>query len=57
MIKDLIAHLGYSFFGNISLVMFLTLFVVVTVYALRASREETERNAHLVLEDSENYLA
>jgi len=54
MIKDLVFSLGYSIFGNLSLLMFLAIFIVVTVYVLRSSREETDRNANVVLDDLES---
>jgi len=54
MIKDLIQHLGYSFFGNLSLVMFLVIFIAVSLYALSFSREESEQQANVVLDDLEN---
>jgi cbb3-type cytochrome oxidase subunit 3 len=54
MIKDLVYALGYSFFGNLSLLMFLTIFILVSVYVLRTSREETARNANVVLDDLES---
>ncbi len=54
MIKDLVFSLGYSIFGNLSLLMFLAIFIVVTVYVLCSSREETDRNANVVLDDLES---
>ena len=54
MIKDLVYALGYSFFGNVALLMFFAIFVVVSVYVLRTSREETEQQANVVLDDLES---
>jgi cbb3-type cytochrome oxidase subunit 3 len=54
MIKDLVYALGYSFFGNASLLMFFAIFVVVSFHALRTSREETEQQANVVLDDLES---
>jgi hypothetical protein len=54
MIKDLVYALGYSFFGNVALLMFLAIFIVVCVQILRTSREESRQNAHVVLDDLES---
>lgn len=54
MIKDLIYSLGYSIFGNASLLMFLAIFIAVCVHVLRVSREESQRNAEVVLDDLES---
>jgi cbb3-type cytochrome oxidase subunit 3 len=54
MIKDLVYALGYSFFGNLSLLMFLTIFIAVSVYVLRTSRADSTRNANVVLDDLES---
>ncbi len=54
MIKDLIYSLGYTIFGNASLLMFLAIFIAVCVHVLRVSREESQRNAEVVLDDLES---
>jgi hypothetical protein len=54
MIKDLVFALGYSFFGNVALLMFLAIFIVVCVQILRTGREESRQNAHVVLDDLES---
>ncbi|MDP1563540.1 MAG: hypothetical protein Q8M16_19335 [Pirellulaceae bacterium] len=54
MIKDLVYSLGYSIFGNASLLMFLAIFIAVGIHVLRVSREESERNALVVLDDLES---
>lgn len=54
MIKDLIYSLGYSFFGNAALLMFLGIFVAICLHILRVSREESERNSLVVLDDLES---
>lgn len=54
MIKDLVYSLGYSFFGNASLLMFLAIFIAVCVQILRTSRKESLQNALVVLDDLES---
>ncbi|MBL8856280.1 MAG: hypothetical protein JNK57_20105 [Planctomycetaceae bacterium] len=54
MIKDLVYSLGYSFFGNAALLMFLAIFLAVCIQILRTSREESRRNAQVVLDDLES---
>jgi cbb3-type cytochrome oxidase subunit 3 len=54
MIKDLVYALGYSFFGNASLLMFFAIFVMVSFHVLRTGREETAQQANVVLDDLES---
>ncbi|MBL8889487.1 MAG: hypothetical protein JNL67_05880 [Planctomycetaceae bacterium] len=53
MIKDLVYALGYSFFGNVALLMFFAIFLVVCFQALRTNREDSQRNSNVVLDDLE----
>jgi cbb3-type cytochrome oxidase subunit 3 len=51
MLKELMNHLGYAFWAESALVIFLGVFVAVTVRAIRSDRREMQSHAEIVLND------
>lgn len=52
MLKDVIAHLDFSAFAEISLFIFAATFVAVTIATLRSDRRVADRHALIALDDS-----
>ncbi len=53
MIKRLLGDLDFSMFAEISLLMFVSIFVVVTLVTLFRKSKVTKAQANVVFEDSE----
>lgn len=51
MIKDVVSYLDYSICANISLVIFMMVFVAVTLRTLLFRRDTMNRQAAIVLEE------
>lgn len=51
MIKDVVSYLDYSLCANISLVIFMVVFVAVTIRTLVGRRDAMNQNASIVLEE------
>lgn len=49
MIRELMNHLGYGFFSEAALVIFLAVFVAVTIRTLRMGPAESLSHARIVL--------
>ena len=52
MIKRLLNELDYSFFAEASLVLFVAVFVIVSVVTLLRNRNETSQHAQIVLDEN-----
>lgn len=52
MIKEILKACDYSLFSEIALLMFVGIFVVVSIRALVSSRQESQRQAQIVLSDA-----
>lgn len=53
MIKRLLGHLDYSIFAEASLIIFVAIFILVSIYTLLRQRTETSRQAQIVLDEYE----
>lgn len=53
MIKRLLGELDYTFFAETSLLLFVTVFVLVSIVTLFRNRGETSKYANIVLEENE----
>lgn len=51
MIKRLLEELDYTFFAETSLILFVGIFVVVSIVTLFRKNSDTRRYAHIVLDD------
>ncbi|MBN8600086.1 MAG: hypothetical protein J0M26_03475 [Planctomycetes bacterium] len=51
MIKDVVSYLDYSLCANISLVIFMVVFVAVTLRTLLVRKDSMNQNASIVLEE------
>lgn len=51
MLKELMNHLGYAFWAESALVMFLGVFLAVTLRAVWSDRREMQAHADIVLND------
>lgn len=51
MIKALMNHLDYGFFSELALVIFLGVFLAVTIRTLLMSRRESDSHASIVLSE------
>lgn len=52
MIKQLLRELDFSFFAEVSLLLFVAVFVVVSLITLFRSQNDMMQQAHIVLDDN-----
>jgi cbb3-type cytochrome oxidase subunit 3 len=52
-LSDIMGHAGLAIYAEIALILFLLVFLMVTVRMLRAPRREMDRQARLPLEDDD----
>ncbi len=52
MIKEILKACDYSLFSEIALLMFVGIFIAVSIRALLGSQQESVRRAHIVLSDT-----
>lgn len=53
MIKELLREIDYTFFAETALVLFLVIFLVVSVMTLLGSHQQSVKHAHIVLDENE----
>ncbi|MDX9912193.1 MAG: hypothetical protein RBS39_10205 [Phycisphaerales bacterium] len=53
MLRDVISHMGLSFFAEAALVLFFVVFVVVSVVAMRGSRRSASQMAMMPLREGD----
>jgi hypothetical protein len=56
MIKQILALCDYSFFAEAALVMFASIFIIVTLRTLIGNRQESDRHAQIVLTEQPEKL-
>jgi hypothetical protein len=52
MLKDVLAHVDFSAWAEISLLIFAVTFIIVTIATLRADARTSRRHAAIALDDS-----
>lgn len=53
MIKRILNELDYSFFAETSLILFVSIFLIVSTVTLFRNRDEVRANANIVLDENE----
>lgn len=56
MIRQILALCDYSFFAETALLMFATIFILVTLRTLAGSNQESSRNARIALTEQPEKL-
>ena len=51
MLRDVLHHLDYSAWAEVSLTIFLLTFIAVVIRTLRSNRESAHRHAAMALDD------
>lgn len=51
MVRDVVSHLDYSIFAQISLTIFVTIFIAVSIRTFFTSQQDIQRMASIPLEE------